>query len=70
MQSDRYKEADSPQKTVWLNQALEWNELAGYNIPIQGAVTWADEGTPWAVFTVEDLVINADISEYIRAVGP
>jgi hypothetical protein len=70
MQSNRYKEADSQQKTIWLNQALEWKEVAGYNIPFKGAVTWADEGTPWAVFSVEDLVMNYDVSEYIRAFGP
>ena len=70
MQSDRYKEADSQQKTIWLNQALEWELVDGFQIPATGAVTWADEGTPWAVFTVEDLVINPDVNEYIRAVGP
>ena len=30
---------------------------------------WFDEGTPWAVFTVEDIVYNADVQEYIRAKG-
>lgn len=70
MQSDRYKAADSQQKTLWVNQALVWDEVDGYRIPVTGAVTWADEGTPWAVFTVEDLVINSDIDDYIRAVGP
>ena len=70
MQSNRYKEADSQHKTIWLNQALEWDEIDGCQIPATGAVTWADEGTPWAVFTVEELLINAEISNYIRQVGP
>jgi hypothetical protein len=28
-----------------------------------------DDGKPWAVFTLEDIVFNADVSEYLRARG-
>lgn len=70
MESMRYKDAVSEGKTLWLNQALQWNSLNGYRIPLMGAVTWIDEGTPWATFTVEEVVYNADVSEYIQADGP
>lgn len=70
MESMRYKGAESQQKTRWIVQALEWGTVDGYLIPKIGAVTWADEGSPWAVFTVENLVINYDVSGYIRAEGP
>lgn len=70
MESMRYKGADSPEKILWNNQAQDWGDIDGFFIPVLGAVTWADEGTPWALFTVEELVVNADVSEYIRAVGP
>ena len=33
-------------------------------------ITWLDEGTPWAVFNVEEIVYNVDVQEYIRAKGP
>lgn len=33
-------------------------------------VTWEDEGTPWLVYQVEELVANADVSTYIRQTGP
>ncbi len=36
----------------------------------QGAVIWMDDGKPWAVFHVEDIVYNVDVQEYIRAKGP
>jgi hypothetical protein len=32
--------------------------------------TWEDEGTPWLQVTFDEKVFNADISEYIRQVGP
>jgi hypothetical protein len=70
MESMRYKGAESEAKTLWLNQAISWDDIDGYTIPDVGAVTWFDEGTPWAVFTVEDLVYNADVQTHIRATGP
>jgi len=70
MQSMRYKGADSEKKTVWINQALEWDQVDGSRIPSVGAVTWFDEGSPWAVFRVESLILNADVNEFIRADGP
>ena len=66
----RYKEAADETKTLWINEALGWGDVNGYSLPTQGAVTWQDEGTPWAVFTVEEIVFNVDVDEYIRAKGP
>jgi hypothetical protein len=70
MESMRYKGTDSDTKILWLNESLEWGTINGSTIPAVGAVTWLDEGTPWAVFTVEDVVYNVDVQEYIRAKGP
>jgi hypothetical protein len=70
LESMRYKGTDSEGKTLWINEAGQWDTVDGYTIPAVGAVTWFDEGTPWAVFTVEDVVYNADVREYIQAKGP
>lgn len=70
MESMRYKETASDNKTLWLNQASEWTSINGSKVPAVGAVTWFDDGTPWAVFRVEDVVYNVDVEEYIRANGP
>jgi len=66
----RYKEATDQTKTLWINRVREWRDINGNTLPAVGAVTWFDEGTPWAVFTAEQVVYNADVSEYIRATGP
>lgn len=66
----RYKDAASEAKTLWLNEALEWSSLNGNTTLTIGAATWFDEGTPWAVFYVEEVVYNVDVQEYIRAKGP
>ena len=57
-------------KTLWVNAALRWGPVGRNTVPIVAAVTWFDEGTPWAVFTVEEVVYNIDVREYVRAKGP
>ena len=70
LDSMRYKEPASREKTHWLNEIIEWGIINGTLIPIKSAVTWFDEVTPWAIFTVEEIAYNVDISEYIHGSGP
>lgn len=64
MESMRYKGEESRDKVLWMNQAREWNELAGFQNPTEVALIWMDEGTPWAQLSVEEIVYNLDTSEY------
>jgi len=70
LEAMRYRDASDEAKTLWIDEILEWDTVNGYLVPTLASVTWFDQGTPWAVFTVEELVYNADISVYIRARGP
>jgi hypothetical protein len=69
MESMRYKESTSMEKTLWTNEVLEWNDLEGHLIPVETSVTWFDEGTPWAYFTVEEIAYNTDVGTYIELSG-
>jgi hypothetical protein len=69
-ESMRYKGAESEDKTLWINQALEWGDVDGHTTPTISAATWFDEGSPWAVFSVEEIRCNVDVREYIQAKGP
>src|SRR3970282_2187870 len=60
LEAMRYKSPASEAKTLWLNEALELDRHRENTLPAIGAVTWFDEGTPWAVFTVEEVVYNID----------
>lgn len=66
LESMRYKDSKSTEKTLWLNESSNWTTVRGYEIPATGAVTWFDQGKPWAVFTVEDIEVNVDVSQAIR----
>ena len=70
MEALRYKEADSTEKTVWISDAIEWGTIDNQKVMTVGSAIWQDDGKPWAVFTVESLIINYDVREYIRAEGP
>ena len=71
-ESMRYHGADSPQKTLWINEGRKWGKVNGTPYPFStvGAAIWMDDGKPWAVFTVEDIVYNVDVGDYIRQKGP
>jgi hypothetical protein len=70
LESMRYKGTDSEGKTLWINDTLQWGTVDGNTIPVVSAATWFVEGTPWAVFTVEDIRYNVDAEDYIQAKGP
>lgn len=68
LESMRYK-AGNTSKTLWINHTLETREINGFNIGAVGAAIWFDDGTPWAIFTVEDVRYNVDVHTYIRSRG-
>lgn len=70
LESMRYKDPASEAKTLWINEALKWSSLNGNTMPTVIALTWPDEGTPWAIFSVEEVVYNVDVQAYVRANGP
>jgi hypothetical protein len=65
----RYREATDEVKILWICEALEWRAVEGYTLPAVGQLTWFDQGRPWAVFGVEEVVYNVDIDDYIRQTG-
>lgn len=69
-ESMRYQNQASSEKILWLNKAVEWKTLNGITTNTVGAATWMNNGTPWAIFHVDDIRLNVDVDEYIRAKGP
>jgi hypothetical protein len=61
-ESMRYKGETAVGKTLWINEAIQWGELDGRIVLLEAALTWYDDGSPWASFVVEELVYNADIT--------
>lgn len=69
LEAMRYREATDESKILWLTEADQWGDLDGRLSMTQGSVTWFDQGAPWAVFFVEEIVLNVDVDAYVRATG-
>jgi len=69
MEAMRPKGTDPDKLTRWILKPEGWRRFHGMLIPSPAAAIWEDEGTPWAVFTLEDVVYNVDVREYLRARG-
>ncbi len=70
MEAMRFKDAADTEKTLWMLDVQDWAEFHDVLVPSPASVTWADEGTPWLVVNLEEVVYNVDASNYIRAEGP
>ncbi len=69
MEAMRFREAGDTAKIRWMLEPRGWIAAHGVLIPSPAAVTWADEGTPWAIFTIEDATYNVDVTEALRRRG-
>jgi len=67
MESMRFKGEGSDSKTLWLNQVRAWGEKEQSVIPVDIALTWFDEGTPWAELSVESIVYNLAVGDTFSA---
>ena len=70
MEAMRYRDpGEGKSKILWITRNEPGAFLPGTKISAVGSATWLDMGTPWAIFTLEDALINPDVSAYIQARG-
>jgi hypothetical protein len=69
-ESMRHRGAASASKMLWLNRIAAWRERDGRPFAATGEAIWMDDGKPWAIFDVEDIVYNADVTQRLRGRGP
>ncbi len=71
LEAMRYRDAGpKAKKILWITQNVPGKSIPGTNLSATGSATWLDQGKPWAVFTLEEVDYNVDVSEYIRQRGP
>ena len=57
-------------KILWITRNMEGKKIEGTQLDAIGSATWLDQGKPWAIFTLEEVNYNVDVSKYIRQKGP
>jgi len=64
----RYQGAESTERTLWQNQITEWGELNGIRVPVRSSTQWAD-AAPWAQWEIEQVALNAAVTERMEHFG-
>ncbi|HLO14396.1 MAG TPA: DUF6544 family protein [Anaerolineales bacterium] len=71
MEAMRFREAgEGKRKILWITRNEPGTYIEGTKLSTTGSATWLDQGKPWAIFTLEEVNYNVDVSEYIRQKGP
>ena len=70
MEAMRYRDSgSSAKKVLWITRSVDGKKIEGTKLDAVGTATWLDQGLPWAVFTLEEVKYNVDVSEYILKKG-
>ena len=64
MSALRYRSQEE-NKIPWRGEYMDWQAVHSVKIPTRIVVTWEDEGSPWAYWTIEGVEYNVDVSEKI-----
>lgn len=57
-------------KILWITKNIPGKNIPGTKLSAAGSATWLDQGKPWAIFRLEEMKYDVDVSEYIRQRGP
>ncbi|MEX2549893.1 MAG: DUF6544 family protein [Nitriliruptoraceae bacterium] len=68
-ESMRFKDEASDTKTLWINEVVSWSELHGRLVPGEIALTWLDDGRPWAVLTTEEVLTDLEVGDLRQPPG-
>lgn len=70
LEAMRYRDSgDQAKKILWITRNESGGDIAGTKLGAVGSATWLDQGKPWAIFTLEEVNYNVDVSKYIRQRG-
>jgi hypothetical protein len=63
----RYKLPEDEKPTKWKTIVDEWAEFEAGLLPAKASIRWMDENKPWAVFSVTNVIYNADVDSYFAS---
>jgi len=69
MEVMRYRSTTDDKKTLWIPSNDEYAVIDGTTMAAAGSATWFDQKYAWATFYTKDVLLNAEIGDYIRARG-
>jgi hypothetical protein len=70
MEAMRFRDPKDTAKILWITETMDGATIPGTPLSAVGSATWLDQGKPWAVFTLEEMVYNVDVEGYLLQKGP
>jgi len=66
----RWRSPQDPEPIRWVTRNHAWTRIDGIGVPALSSVQWADQRQPWLRLSLDDVVWNADLADYLDASGP
>ncbi|HEX2864531.1 MAG TPA: DUF6544 family protein, partial [Deinococcales bacterium] len=67
-EAERYQTSDG-EKLHWTCRILGWADLDGQLTPVSSSIQWGNDTRPWVYFTVENVVLNAEVEADLQRKG-
>lgn len=68
IETRRYQDEKQTERRLWNNQVVEWGHVDGMSVAKSAQTQW-DDAAPWAVWEVEQVVLNVDVSTRMSQFG-
>lgn len=69
LETMRYRSESATEKVGWRAEAMNWKQIEGILLPTLNMAHWMDQSAPWLVMTLEEVVYDVDVSQYLRQKG-
>lgn len=64
----RFQNVGDTQRLHWKNTIKRWERINGVMIPVEAETQW-DDNDPWAVWHIDDILYNVDVSARLAEFG-
>ncbi len=68
VETRRYQDEKHTERRLWNNQVIEWGDVDGLSVAKRAQTQW-DDAAPWAIWEVEQVVLNVNVSTRMAQFG-
>ena len=63
----RWRDVGDPEPIRWVTRVQAWTRIQGVGVPAVASVQWGDQAQPWLRLSLDDVMWNADLGDYVRS---
>lgn len=68
-EAERWRDAADPEPVRWVTRVHAWTRIHGIGVPAVSSVQWGDQAQPWLRLSLDEVVWNTDVAQFLRATG-